>query len=360
MLGRGKRFGRQRATPHCSSVPQQQQQGPEVAAHGESVAEARTTSADQRRQSQMCHSPLRRQSTTSQGSQDSARSATSGGLAEKYGRRKSLKTEQRHDAFPEYSAIPEVYPGLFLGSAKAAQDRSWLERTRITHILNATQVSQVKSFFEGERGACPPPLPLPLPRAHTVDRDERGGDEEGADAVTVTTGSKAADRSESEERKAGDARDMPSMESSEGRRFTYMRIGFDDLLDAKIELHFEKACDFLDVCAREKRRVLVHCRAGRSRSTSLIIAWAMRSRQMTLRAAYESVLAARPNIGPNIGFLMKLMELERHLLEREGKLAVNTIDFFDRRRRRAAKQQAEIMDTNAPVGPSRTGKKRKR
>jgi len=255
------------------------------------------------------------------------------------GRAGNKRATQR-EAFPEVCPISKLYRGLYLGSAKAARDRAWLENAGITHILNATKVSQVKSFFEDEvNGGGAGTSEGAAFRSAAA----RGGVaelapalEEGALPVELAAGQSASLRPTGDLCHAAD-------EGTCEHRFTYIRIGFDDLMDAKIEQHWEKASDFLDMCMREKRKVLVHCRAGRSRSASLIIAWAMRSRQMTLRKAYEAVLAARTNIMPNIGFQMKLMELERHMLEGDGKQPVNTIDFFDKsvRRRDAAKQPEE-------------------
>ena len=51
---------------------------------------------------------------------------------------------------PEVHNIAMIYDGLWLGSAKAAGDRQWLENVGITHILNTTKMGQVKSYFDGK------------------------------------------------------------------------------------------------------------------------------------------------------------------------------------------------------------------
>eukprot|EP00937_MAST-01D_sp_MAST-1D-sp2_P001045 g1045.t1 len=111
--------------------------------------------------------------------------------------------------------------------------------------------------------------------------------------------------------------------------FEYQRLNFEDLMDAKIERHWKDAFAFLDEQARRGRRVLVHCRAGRSRSVSVCVGWAM-TRGFDLRHAWDAVRRARTNARPNIGFLMKLMDLELQL----KKVAENSVNFFDKEKRR--------------------------
>mmetsp|Transcript_51538 Transcript_51538/g.120919 ORF Transcript_51538/g.120919 Transcript_51538/m.120919 type:complete len:85 (+) Transcript_51538:1-255(+) len=58
---------------------------------------------------------------------------------------------------------------------------------------------------------------------------------------------------------------------------------------------------------------LIHCSAGVSRSSSVVISYLMRRRGMSLREAYDTVKAARPQIAPNPGFWSQLLDLEMSL-----------------------------------------------
>ena len=65
-----------------------------------------------------------------------------------------------------------------------------------------------------------------------------------------------------------------------------------------------------------RNRILVHCEAGISRSSTLVIAWLMRTPPYcTLRAAYDLVKQRKKNIAPNDGFFQKLIELEQLLVQ---------------------------------------------
>ena len=62
-------------------------------------------------------------------------------------------------------------------------------------------------------------------------------------------------------------------------------------------------------------RVLVHCVAGVSRSTTMLIAWMMHSLQMQLHAAMEYVRRRRPIVMPNASFLIQLALFEIEIFE---------------------------------------------
>lgn len=104
-------------------------------------------------------------------------------------------------------------------------------------------------------------------------------------------------------------------------------IGYEDFVDAII--HPSK--EFIDSAlletgekeeeTREEKerlqshRLVVHCEAGISRSSSVVIAHLMRCRKMTLKEAYDYVHERKNNIDPNNTFLKHLLTYERHLRE---------------------------------------------
>jgi protein-tyrosine phosphatase len=60
--------------------------------------------------------------------------------------------------------------------------------------------------------------------------------------------------------------------------------------------------------------IYVHCKAGRSRSVTAVLAYLIKSRQWTLRQAYDYVMERRSGICPNIGFVTELMRVEKGVL----------------------------------------------
>ena len=75
---------------------------------------------------------------------------------------------------------------------------------------------------------------------------------------------------------------------------------------------FQVAFGFIEAAKTNKGRVLVHCHAGISRSSSMVIAYLMWSRRWRFSEAIAFVKQQRACIDPNIGFIGQLMELDKH------------------------------------------------
>ncbi|KAI8393572.1 uncharacterized protein BYT42DRAFT_601210 [Radiomyces spectabilis] len=56
--------------------------------------------------------------------------------------------------------------------------------------------------------------------------------------------------------------------------------------------------------------IYVHCKAGKSRSVAVILAYLILVEKWTLKRAYRHIIKSRPNASPNIGFVVELMKLE--------------------------------------------------
>eukprot|EP00753_Platysulcus_tardus_P014053 PLAT4005.1.p1 GENE.PLAT4005.1~~PLAT4005.1.p1 ORF type:complete len:188 (+),score=66.76 PLAT4005.1:265-828(+) len=127
--------------------------------------------------------------------------------------------------------------------------------------------------------------------------------------------------------------------------FTYHRLPLDDDEEEDISAVFEDAFQFIDAALEEEEtRVLVHCRAGMSRSATIVIAWLMKRDAMSLRDAYLHVKLARPLICPNSAFMRALIALERELF---GQVTV-TVDVVERSKKlRVALQRRMRADAKA-------------
>ena len=65
----------------------------------------------------------------------------------------------------------------------------------------------------------------------------------------------------------------------------------------------------------------MHCKAGKSRSVTIVLAYLIHPNAWTLKTAYSFVAERRPGISPNIGFVAELMqyaEVELGLRQHRG------------------------------------------
>ncbi|CAF1408378.1 unnamed protein product [Adineta ricciae] len=88
---------------------------------------------------------------------------------------------------------------------------------------------------------------------------------------------------------------------------------FDDNFQSQIREHLNRTNDLLDKYNKNKEKVLVHCQAGISRSSSIILAYLMKYNHKSLEEAYEYLLERRPIVAPNYGFLIQLIRYEKEL-----------------------------------------------
>ena len=79
-----------------------------------------------------------------------------------------------------------------------------------------------------------------------------------------------------------------------------------------------KGVDFITSALDKGGTVLVHCRAGISRSATLVIAYLVRATQQPVDAVFERVRAKRRVIDPNLGYMVALQEWERRVLRSGG------------------------------------------
>ena len=110
--------------------------------------------------------------------------------------------------------------------------------------------------------------------------------------------------------------------------FEYCLVNVVDDTTSQIHEHFDKATTFIEDNLCQGRNVLVHCRAGVSRSSTIVIAYLMRyclisvsssssssSSSSRLDDAYLWAKNKRPVVQPNSGFWQQLKTYERELNE---------------------------------------------
>lgn len=89
-----------------------------------------------------------------------------------------------------------------------------------------------------------------------------------------------------------------------------LHVPFDDVPEQLLDNVFALTTPFLEEARRQHGRVLVHCRAGVSRSVSIVLAYLISAERKPYDEAIALVRAARPRAQPNVGFERQLRALE--------------------------------------------------
>ncbi|OVA05514.1 Dual specificity phosphatase [Macleaya cordata] len=109
--------------------------------------------------------------------------------------------------------------------------------------------------------------------------------------------------------------------------FIYKKIVVADREETDLTQHFSECFDFIDEAKMKGGGVLVHCFAGKSRSVTIVVAYLMKKRRMSLSQALEHVKSRRPLAAPNAGFMLQLQNFEKSLggMESLQKTAISAI-----------------------------------
>jgi len=91
----------------------------------------------------------------------------------------------------------------------------------------------------------------------------------------------------------------------------YHRVDVEDMGREPIELFFPEATEFIHNQLLQERPVLIHCKAGVSRSASVLLAYLMEYCGHSLYDAFVLTLRHRPTITPNPGFMETLRDYEK-------------------------------------------------
>ena len=84
----------------------------------------------------------------------------------------------------------------------------------------------------------------------------------------------------------------------------------DDVADAKTKKYFLEAASVLDRWVREGNKIIVHCFAGISRSTSVVITYCMVYKGWSYDIAYRHLKQRRFQTNPHPDFVPILKEIE--------------------------------------------------
>ena len=103
--------------------------------------------------------------------------------------------------------------------------------------------------------------------------------------------------------------------------FVHKSIEVEDAYDTNLIKHFKECLLFMD----GYDKVFVHCAAGMSRSATVVIAYLMWKRKMSLSDAIDFVKKKRPIISPNLNFMRQLQTFQDLLIKKD--YDINKINF---------------------------------
>lgn len=120
------------------------------------------------------------------------------------------------------------------------------------------------------------------------------------------------------------ARQQMKKEDNVELTLSYKKIPIEDSYEEDISAYFDEGVQFIKDAIEKGNSVLVHCREGRSRSVTMIVAYLIIEKKWSLLAAYEHMSAISPDININNGFKKQLVDLDKKV---HNKIS---LDFFDR------------------------------
>jgi len=106
---------------------------------------------------------------------------------------------------------------------------------------------------------------------------------------------------------------MDKMKTPYPNDFEYKQIEIYDSVDDDIQKHFVNSTEYIHNVLTNKGKILVHCFAGKSRSSTIVCSYLMKYNKMKRDAALEHIRQKRPIICPNLGFMKQLLEWEKLL-----------------------------------------------
>jgi len=97
-------------------------------------------------------------------------------------------------------------------------------------------------------------------------------------------------------------------------KYHYLHLHLDDDLNQQLFPYLTTAYGYIDrVMSNPNNRVLVHCAAGISRSSSTIIYYLMKKYKIDFQKAYLYTKERHPRTSPNINFQIQLKNVYRNV-----------------------------------------------
>lgn len=122
--------------------------------------------------------------------------------------------------------------------------------------------------------------------------------------------------------------------------FEYKVITLKDDLYSCIGEFLSETYHWIRSRVEKKKNVLVHCKAGVSRSATIVIAYIMRLNHWSTNKALEFARSRRSVINPNANFLKQLRIYEHHNYLQDG----NRLDWYSELEREQSRQEKAFQE----------------
>jgi len=221
------------------------------------------------------------------------------------------------DSSSDNSTIPSPYkdqpirilPNLYLGDEHNATDIETLSKLKVKYILNVAK--EVEDPFESKL-FHPSDISLVSPHQHFL-QSVQTIYPTSKYQKSISSPKVLLPLNESTNTSTYTFQLSPSLLSKQHtHQISYKKLNWAHNQDNLIE-YFDSAFSFIDEAREQDFGVLVHCQCGISRSASLIIAYVMKTLQLSLDDAYHLVKSQSSQISPNLGLIYQLMEFEKTL-----------------------------------------------
>ena len=95
--------------------------------------------------------------------------------------------------------------------------------------------------------------------------------------------------------------------------YNYHTISIEDTIKENIYKYFEYYSEFINQTLNNNENILVHCNAGQSRSATIILAFFIKYKKMSLKDSLEVLQSKRKCIAPNVEFIKQLLKWEQEI-----------------------------------------------
>ena len=93
----------------------------------------------------------------------------------------------------------------------------------------------------------------------------------------------------------------------------YCHLDIVDNTKTNLFQYFDKAFSFIETARKNKGIILIHCKLGISRSTSILVAYMIKYLGFNVKKALEYIKTKRKQVNPNQGFLVQLYIYQRYI-----------------------------------------------